>query len=312
MASEEDSIKVALLVRFVKEGNLAAIKHLVEKGGVNINSRDVNGQNVLCSAVLSGRKSIVAYLLSKGAKVDFPIESDCIRLNGSTPLYFATRLGYINICKLLLEHGADPNFYSRQERILDAAIWSDKPELIGLILRKSSHSIDDHGPLGMTSLMVALVNGRRNSVEFLLQMGADYNKLSVGGSAPLELCLQIKPIGVSCLELLLEFVKSREGNDGVSKYVNRINPKSNQTVLHIAYSYRRMNEIDILLKYGADPNTKDSEGRIPGELLGRGLSRLRMEELWQELDSYFGRLTLRELNRRARELFGPSHDLFFM
>ena len=66
-----------------------------------LQSPSLNAQ--LLEAVGRGNAAAVADLLSKGADVN--TESD----RGTTPLYIASEQGYVDVVRVLLEHGADPD-----------------------------------------------------------------------------------------------------------------------------------------------------------------------------------------------------------
>ncbi|PVD33794.1 hypothetical protein C0Q70_05055 [Pomacea canaliculata] len=85
----------------VKNGELAAVKEFVEKGG-NVNC-EVNSRSPLHYAADYGQEEVMDYLISKGAKVNAKDKF------GITPLLSAIFEGHTECVKMLLLKGADKN-----------------------------------------------------------------------------------------------------------------------------------------------------------------------------------------------------------
>lgn len=113
MTSSEEIARVELLVSRAGNGDLNTIRYLVEEKGTNINSLNRVGDSALCVASGHEQEFVVKYLLAKGAQADFMTGGDYLRTRGVTALCFAAADGNVGICKLLLEHGADPNLKAR-------------------------------------------------------------------------------------------------------------------------------------------------------------------------------------------------------
>ncbi len=65
-----------------------------------INLRDSCGYSLLQLAIINNQPNIVKYLITQGGEINIPI---CGR-----PLHLAAKLGYVDIVRLLLQYGADP------------------------------------------------------------------------------------------------------------------------------------------------------------------------------------------------------------
>ncbi len=93
-----------ILIQACEKGNFGLVKHLIEKGGANVNaeldlaSRKLTPLDLACS---NGHAEIAKYLMEKGAHVN----SD--GLCDWTPLHSACELGFYEIAKYLVEYGAD-------------------------------------------------------------------------------------------------------------------------------------------------------------------------------------------------------------
>ena len=82
-------------------GDLNALKVLVEKEKVNINSRYLSGQTPLIFAARSAKLNTLAYLVEKGADINAQ------DVNGRSALMFAARNGTLNIVHFLVSKGAN-------------------------------------------------------------------------------------------------------------------------------------------------------------------------------------------------------------
>lgn len=120
-----------------RAGNLDMVKVLVSGGSrINVGSR---GQSFpLFASIENEHAQVAAYLLSEGAQPNaLVLEQD------ASPLSIASQNGSLNMVKLLLDHGADPNL-----------------------------DVDDEG----TPLIAAATSGQLNVVEVLIQAGADVKR----------------------------------------------------------------------------------------------------------------------------------------
>lgn len=87
----------------VRTEQVALVKCLVESGAdVNALSRD-RGYTALMDAVWIGNEKLVKYLIEKGSKMNI------VNKEGQTMLVLAVGADRKNICRLLVEHGEDPD-----------------------------------------------------------------------------------------------------------------------------------------------------------------------------------------------------------
>ncbi len=94
------SIQLALRAQDFDEA-----KRLIVKG-IDINSKDNEGDTPLHLAAAIGQLEIVELLIENGAMVDF---QDGCDIMGRTPLHRAVSQGHINVARLLIKAGADIN-----------------------------------------------------------------------------------------------------------------------------------------------------------------------------------------------------------
>jgi Ankyrin repeats (3 copies)/Ankyrin repeat len=91
-------------------GQLEIVRLFIEEFKWNINRKDMRGDTPLYYATVDSRIEICRYLLEKGANVNLGGMELGIE-NG--PLWLAVRFGDTDIVRLLLQYGADPNLNRR-------------------------------------------------------------------------------------------------------------------------------------------------------------------------------------------------------
>jgi ankyrin repeat protein len=185
------------LVRASVEGDLAAVRKLVESGA-DVNSTDEHGMGPL----LTFTPSVTEYLLSKGADPNRQKnESDCPVLIG------VAYMNNVECVRLLLEGGADPNAVNQcgetalhsslakagEENVLAA----DRHTVVQLLMK---HGADpnrrtipgmvtlgfwrDVRTRGETPLHRAAAYASEETVRFLLGTGADKTIRDANGDSP--------------------------------------------------------------------------------------------------------------------------------
>jgi len=128
---EKDASGVTPLMRFVMEGNDAAVQRLLTKG-VDVNAKDNTGATALMAAAGYGRTTIVQLLLDQGVKVNTSGNE------GDTALMQAALNGHPAIVRLLLDHGADVNAKTKSGR---TALQYAEAKAVGVIGREGSPEI---------------------------------------------------------------------------------------------------------------------------------------------------------------------------
>ncbi|MGH8613969.1 MAG: ankyrin repeat domain-containing protein [Gammaproteobacteria bacterium] len=132
------------LFRAAATGDLDALKKQLDSGS-NPNIRDYEGKSALVYAASSGQADAVRILISYGAEVDAPFDSDY-----RTALGEAVHKGYADVVKVLLENRANPDKGARG---------------------------DESG----TPLMYAAARGYVDIVRLLLNAGAKVNTVDMFG-----------------------------------------------------------------------------------------------------------------------------------
>ena len=134
---------------------------------IDINSQDSYGATALQIAAKYGHESVVRLLLQKEASIN--IENN----NGETALYWAARNGHKTVGKLLLENGA--NVLTKDNEgwsALDWAVIGGKNDIVKELLK---HGIDTKNDGSNQALYLAAWEGHEDTVQMLLDNGADVN-----------------------------------------------------------------------------------------------------------------------------------------
>jgi len=137
----------------------------------------------LLEAAERGNSNKVRELLKRGGLKANPNTRD---KNGNTPLHLAAEHGFLDVARLLLEHGADVN-----------AI----------------------GKSGWTPLHVAAVNGRMAIVRLLLEHGADVDVIDNYDQTPSDRARQVGYEGIA--RVIEEYSRGRAGAREFSEKARR-------------------------------------------------------------------------------------------
>ena len=150
---------------------VSTLKILIERGGADVNTVDVDGDTALMAASLVGDYQCVELLLQHGA--DFTASGGT---NGSA-LHAAASRGFAKCCRLLLDCGADPTVIAGPfGTVIQAAAASGDAETIETIL-KSKNALDINvvgGTMG-SALRAAAMQSDNRCIQLLLDAGADPN-----------------------------------------------------------------------------------------------------------------------------------------
>jgi ankyrin len=152
--------------------------------GADPNAPDPAGDTPLMSAVRVGRADAVTLLLARGARVDATDPT-----YQQTALMVAVRENHPDIVKLLIARGAAVNARTRVGRTPPWVLPNSQPGFghgIGIVRGGSP----DRGrraptPGGMTPLLYASRDGRKETVRMLLDAGADVNLRDANDITPL-------------------------------------------------------------------------------------------------------------------------------
>jgi ankyrin repeat protein len=236
--------QLQLAVYFGLEG---AVKLLLEKYNVTVESKDFDGRILLSWAARNGHIHTVKLLLENGAAVDKNTDEDD---ESPSPLVYALKMGHIDTAKLLLENGAEVD--SKDGRmLLSWAIRRGHIDIVKLLLENGAEadSIDFDG---RTPLSWAARNGHIDIVKLLLENDAEIDKKDdEDGGSPLVFATRNGHIDT--VKLLLENGAEADSKDS-----------DGRTPLSWAAGNGSETIVTLLPELGkADINATDKDGRTP-------------------------------------------------
>ena len=134
------------------------------------------------NACRNGQKSIVQIFLQKGG-----INVNKRDAEGNTPLHYACLKGFRDIVNMLLEHDADVSVANNcAETPLHAAARSGNKEIIGKLIQYGADQ-DATDKDGRTPLICLLDNKRTDAALFLIEQGADTEMADNTGHKAIQL-----------------------------------------------------------------------------------------------------------------------------
>jgi len=218
-ASAVDSNGVPVLMHAIKQGSDQLVEDLIAQGA------DANHGPILEAAIMSGNERLVEILIDAGANVNdlMPLKKpdkhkaqcNCIRChvvtrdNRCTPLHLAVRLKNPVICRVLLDHSADPCIVSSEimntPLHLAMRFYDNNMEPIIEMLIDAMDEVDQVNRAGQTALHRLLANSGGQGcliVESLLLKGADPDRRTKMGNNALHVAAQNSSERI--IELLVE------------------------------------------------------------------------------------------------------------
>jgi len=224
-----EALGIPRFIQLVIEKDTATVERLLD-GGVDVNTKDLDGRNTLWWAVYWRQIDLVHNLLERGA------DPNVWGRWSRTPLHCAAPNGDIEIVQGLLDKGANSNITDFLGRT--ALMGTGTIEIVRMLLAKGAdvNIKDSYG--GSTALMSAACQGYSEIIRILIDHGADLNMRNDLGRT--TLIMAVGPCHIETVRILCE-----NGAD--------VNAKADdgKTALTIARSYNHDEIEKILLEAGA-------------------------------------------------------------
>ena len=237
---------------------------LIDAGAKLKLTADDERQTPMTEAVSGGYLEVVKVFIQSGEELDFDAavtlgmtdrvntmlkEKPWLAKSPGKPLHSAAREGNLNVCKLLLEHGADPNLDFGFDNVtspytpLSAAVTSEHYEIAKLLL--------EHGAKPNAS---ADSNHDNLFVFAIAYLDARYAKLMLQHGANVHAVEQLWGAGITPLHV----AAALGGAKDVSYGIRVTQPNIPSEAQNPAFE-----KVQLLVEFGADINKKTDDGSTP-------------------------------------------------
>ncbi|MDQ2732542.1 MAG: ankyrin repeat domain-containing protein, partial [Armatimonadota bacterium] len=201
-------------------GNVDAVKLLLDRGA-DVNATANHGVTPLLNSIDSNTQNnaMVQMLLNKGAK---PNAGD---IAGRTPLTVAVKMHNLDAVQMLIAKGADPTPRDDQGNTLLMQNLADEKAYDALsYLTQHGLDINATNEIGLTALMIAVVDANTGAVRFLLDNGAKTSIKTKGdGTTALDMAKDIQArIALGKQSKMKLKPEERKAMDTSAEYYNRI------------------------------------------------------------------------------------------
>ena len=245
----------------ILNGDLSELDEMITSNVILDNFWDSIGYSLIENAVKAGLINIVKLLLKHADKSIMMVFT-----RYRHPLLKACLKGYVDIAKLLLEQGADPNLHGETHdyddiTYLSYACMANNSGMVELLLKHGADPNLSDGPDQCPPLMQACQPDGLPVVRLLVDYGADVNFSNPEfGTALTYVC------GIGSLDM------ARLLLDGGAD-VNLIDSYGDTPLIAVCRDVEdeaQVTLIQLLLEHGADPAIPDSQGRVALDYVTEG------------------------------------------
>jgi ankyrin repeat protein/GTPase SAR1 family protein len=187
------------LIQAVNVNDASRVKRLVEDDKIYADTklpRPYHHDTVLMRACERGFVDVARVLLSNGANPNYD-SGHGPRFRGRTPLSCACEAGQFKVARLLLDHGAQPNHYTAGGNYPLHLVRAD--EILKLLLERAANPNVRNYPKRrhLTPLHVHCQSGRLNAVRLLVEHNAAVNVKDSRGHTPLHVAAKFGHLAIA-------------------------------------------------------------------------------------------------------------------
>ncbi|XP_041982480.1 uncharacterized protein LOC121735648 [Aricia agestis] len=232
----------------------------------------------LLEAAARGDAGRVASLIRAGAPVDARDE------NGISALQRAAADGHVDVVRVLLEHGADPNTQDRVHgnTATHEAAWKGYSRCVALLARCGA--LRARNAAGFAPLHLATQNGHNQTTRELLLAGAPPDLQNNYGDTSLHTAARYGHAGVTRILISAQCRVSEQNKNG-------------DTALHIAAAMGRRKLTRILLEAGCDKSLRNHQGETARDIA----TRKGLEEIIAILNTPVAKQKKKEKRDKSRD-----------
>jgi uncharacterized protein len=169
------------LYKAVDAGDIESVKNILSKD-VDVNKYSRNGLFPLWRAAADNKLEICKLLIDNGANI---YQKSKVKPGKTSAIYLPTQEGYIDIVKLLIEKGVDVNTNEfHNVTPLRIAAQNGHLEIVKYLIAKGA-IIDTKADDKATPLEVAASKGHIEIAKVLIENGADVNSTDKDGDFPI-------------------------------------------------------------------------------------------------------------------------------
>ena len=251
--------------------------HKIIEQGINVNSWNKNGETALFLACRPAQTESVKLLLENGADpnisdakyhtgfhaavygsctnetmqeiITHGVYLDARNIDGEIALWLACLCRQQDSVKILLEAGSNSNIAptDKDTCLHVALIRNCSKNMISAILDHGA-DVNARNKQNITALIIACAKRNKDTINVLLNEGADPNIADANGNT----CLHYTTQNERCKEVLQARISHGVALDATNK--------GNVTALMIACKNENKEAINVLLNAGTEPNIADADG----------------------------------------------------
>lgn len=228
-----------------KSGKVKQVESLLNNQPDLLNAKNSKGLTPLHSAISKGRLNVVKLLIKKGADPELKTK------NGLTPIFQALDLGRNKIAQELIESGVNIKTKGYRNRtLLHMAARSGSTPIIQQLINKGIH-INAKDGQSNTALDLAVTSGKVEAAKLLLKNGGKTGSFSLENEETQNIVNRNIYFGsTDFIEVLTHLNEDLNFIDGKG-----FNP------LHTAAAYGKLDIVELLLTNGLNVSSKAGNGK---------------------------------------------------